>query len=697
MRRERRALGQPAGERERVVRVQRAEPDAGAPRSRPRREAAADVAPCRQDQPRQLGQRVEHGVEQGRRRRVHVVRVLDQEHGRRRERRGEEAHDRLVQPLRAERVPELRDLVRLRHREPERDREQRQPGREARRALFDRGLEACQHRVGRVVPARADHVPQQLAPRRVGVGAAVRLARGQVHGAADGVLLDRLQQARLPDAGLADQLGEAARAAAGGGERLAQLGQLRVAADERVGGVRRARGARAGDRRADRPGLHRPRLALELERRQPGEREARGRAVEHGRRRVDRAGRRGGHQPGREVDRVADPRVRPAVRGTDVARERPPAMHADLRRQRPRAVGDRAERPQHPLLVVADRARRAGAEHQLAPVDVDVGAQQRDLVRVGRLLHVRDELVHGRRRGRRAGARDRGVGAAEAHEGDRDDPVLGRLPAGEHVAAHGDREAEREPRGVDLGHGRLRARVLAAGRRAQQPPRPGRRAERALRQRRGDVAADHDVTRARDALHPQRAGHRGAGEHGLPVRAAGQEEQHVSGFDPDRHAQRHADAGRGDRAGGPQRAAHPYCGAAGALAVPVALEEHEQRVAAELQQPAAVAVGDLEQRGERRADRVADPLGALGPHPRKPLRQLREAAHVGEHERPRQRPDRRPGIARELADHDPRKVRRQRVRVRVGRRRGARRSHPRSLRPAAPARHYPDGATSPVS
>ena len=632
-------------------------------------------------------QGLEHGAEEGGRRRVHVVRVVDQQHRGRAQRRLEEPDHRAVQAVGAEGARELRHGGRVVQLEPERDGEQRQPRLQVGRALADGAAQAAQHRLRRVLPAGPDQGREQLAPRRVGARPAVRLARRQQGAQADGVVAHRVEQARLADARLARQLGEAAVAAPDRRQRRAQRGELGRPSHERLGGAGRLLGLPAGDRRADRPRLDGVELPLELERLEPGEREARGRPVQDVGRRVDLAGRRPAHQARGEVDHVAHRRVGAAVLRADVARERPAAVDADLHGQPPLALGDAAQRPQHPLLLVADGVRRAGAEDELAAVGVGVRAQQGDLVLLRRLLHVRDQLANRRGRGRQALALDPRVGAAEAHERDRDEPVLRCPPAAEHVSAHGHRQAEGQPTAVDLGRRLLGREVALARRGPQQPARPGRGAEAPARQQLGDGGADHDVAGARGALHAQHRRHGRAGDDRLAVRAAGEEQVQRAGVDADRHAQRRAGAGRGERAGGAQRAAHADRGAARALGVAVALEEQEQRVAAELQQAAAVRVGDLEQRGERAADRVADLLGALGADAGQPLGEPREARHVGEHQRARQRPHRGRRVVRELPDHRAREVGRQGPDGGRGRD-VAPREHHRSLRPGGRRRHW---------
>ncbi len=99
------------------------------------------------------------------------------------------------------------------------------------------------------------------------------------------------------------------------------------------------------------------------------------------------------HQPCREVHRVAHDRVRASVGRTDVAGEHGATVHADVDRKRQAALHDRAQREQHALLVVAGDLRRAGGQDQLAAVDVDVGGEERDVLRLGGALDDRQQLL----------------------------------------------------------------------------------------------------------------------------------------------------------------------------------------------------------------------------------------------------------------------------------------------------------------
>ena len=78
-----------------------------------------------------------------------------------------------------------------------------------------------------------------------------------------------------------------------------------------------------------------------------------------------------------------------------------------------------------------------------------------------------------------------------------------------------------------------------------------------------------------------------------------------------RHPQRDLRIGQLDPPDLAQHRAHQHRRAARARRVAVAIEPEEQRVAAELEQAAAVVVGDREQRLEHASDHVGDLLGAF--------------------------------------------------------------------------------------
>ena len=97
-----------------------------------------------------------------------------------------------------------------------------------------------------------------------------------------------------------------------------------------------------------------------------------------------------------------------------------------------------------------------------------------------------------------------------------------------------------------------------------------------------------------------------------------------------RHPQRDLRTRNLDPADGAQHAAHQRRRTAGAFDVALALEPEQQCVAAELEQAAAVLVGDLEDRFETAADRLGDLLRALAALAGEPLRQLGEPGDIDE-------------------------------------------------------------------
>ncbi len=82
-----------------------------------------------------------------------------------------------------------------------------------------------------------------------------------------------------------------------------------------------------------------------------------------------------------------------------------------------------------------------------------------------------------------------------------------------------------------------------------------------------------------------------------------------------------------------QRAAHLDGGTCGAACVIVAVEEQQQRVAAELQQHAAVIVRDLDHRREYAAERFDEFLAARTAAQRQSLRKSGESGYVCEAQR----------------------------------------------------------------
>ena len=177
----------------------------------------------------------------------------------------------------------------------------------------------------------------------------------------------------------------------------------------------------------------------------------------------------------------------------DVAGENRAAMDADADRDRQVGIDDRAQREQHALLVVAGRSGRAGGQDQLAAVGVDVGGEERDLLRLGRRL---DDATSRCRASAAASAPSRSISASMPSKRMKA-TVTGRCsdapPPPSDVRAHRRRQAARERV--------VRRRSAAASAAASPvPPRLARAAARpvpwrAPRHARGSSAAVSGLTR----------------------------------------------------------------------------------------------------------------------------------------------------------------------------------------------------------
>ena len=249
-----------------------------------RDEAAARVAPRGDDQPRQLVELGGERAQEVRRRRVHLVGVLDLDQRRIRQPGAQEAQRRPRAGGRGGSSGASSATSGV-------------GGRSAPSGIASSGSHgsssgsrsrtAARRRsptiaVG-VLPRGADERAQQVAPGDVGRGGGVGLAGDAQARHAAGARPQLLGEAGLADAGLARDLDEPARPPRARGERVLERGELRVAADEREAHGDALAGA-AAERRADRPGLDRLALALDRERRHRLDVEARGGALEHARR-----------------------------------------------------------------------------------------------------------------------------------------------------------------------------------------------------------------------------------------------------------------------------------------------------------------------------------------------------------------------------------------------------------------------------
>ena len=117
------------------------------------------------------------------------------------------------------------------------------------------------------------------------------------------------------------------------------------------------------------------------------------------------------------------------------------------------------------------------------------------------------------------------------------------------------------------------------------------------------------------------------------MRVADQEEEEAPGVHADVHPELHVTGRRLRTRDDRERVAHADSRSGRAQLVTLAVEEDQQRVAAELQQAAAMPVGDVEQRGERRVHHVRHLLGACASERRELLGHRGETGDVDERER----------------------------------------------------------------
>ena len=312
---------------------------------------------------------------------------------------------------------------------------------------------------------------------------------------------------------------------------------------------------------------------------------------------------------------------------------------------------------QNALLVLARRLGRAGDDDHLAAVRVDVGLEERDAVLVRHPLGARDQFVehYGHAFGAEFGQQR--VDAAEMHEGDRGLPVLG---LGATVRDHAADRAGNADREIDTLERRQRLDPAARpGSEPQQTTTRLRLAEHLVGERCRGLVANEDLARLGSRLHRDGSRHPGAGQQQLSVRLADEEEVVRVGVHADVHLQRHR-PDRGLRLSELlERRSHPVGGITGSSRVVLAREEEQQRVAPELEQPAAERVGDVEQALESAVHHLRHLLGAELALLRKPLVQRGEAGDVDERERPLEPAVSRLGLDAQPVDHDARDERRQ--------------------------------------
>ena len=161
---------------------------------------------------------------------------------------------------------------------------------------------------------------------------------------------------------------------------------------------------------------------------------------------------------------------------------------------------------------------------------------------------------------------------------------------------------------------------------------------------RGDLVAHERLALVGLAFEVDHLRGRRADDQQLAVVGPG--EKHVER--PVRGADGHREVGALGGGGGVQRDLHRQRSVGAAAAVVVAPEQHEQGVAAELDDLAAVSVGGVDQRRETHVDQLGDLLGAGLALAGQLLRQRREARDVGRQHRPLDLGPGRTGVGRQL-------------------------------------------------
>src|SRR4030095_8850248 len=116
--------------------------------------------------------------------------------------------------------------------------------------------------------------------------------------------------------------------------------------------------------------------------------------------------------------------VGPSIGGSDVPRKHMALVHADAYRKGRVGVHDGRQAEQHPAVVVTEGGRGARHQDDLASIVIDVGAEERDAVRLRGSLCTGHQLVQSGREDVDAMRYDKLVDAVEVDEGYRRGPVL---------------------------------------------------------------------------------------------------------------------------------------------------------------------------------------------------------------------------------------------------------------------------------
>ena len=147
------------------------------------------------------------------------------------------------------------------------------------------------------------------------------------------------------------------------------------------------------------------------------------------------------------------------------------------------------------------------------------------------------------------------------------------------------------------------------------------------------LVGDQDLSGGRRALGGDRPSDCRTDDDELTIRSTDQEQVDVATADPHRHRQVQSPDRRHSRRVA-EGTAHRHCRAAARLGMIVAVEQQQQRVAAELEQLTSLLGGDLQHRSEDAAQRVDQFLGSDPATRGQAFGEGGEPRDVGEAERP---------------------------------------------------------------
>ena len=323
-------------------------------------------------------------------------------------------------------------------------------------------------------------------------------------------------------------------------------------------------------------------------------------------------------------------------------------------------------RSEHPLLVVAEGLRRARDEDDPSAVAIDVAFEERHAVLVGGRLHRAHESVERVRSRLGPFGLDDLVGPGEADERDRRVSMLAlERPDLEKLRAQRRRNRDLERDAFDGGQRRDGAADLGSC--TEESPVALLLAERVGFEDARRLCAHEDLAGLRCGLHLHRSSRCRACDQKLAMRLSDEEELEAAAVKSRVHLELDRPGRRSRPTDRAKRSPHLECRASGSACVLLAVVEQQQRVAAELEQAAALCVRDAEERGERRVHHLGDLLGARSAEAREALRHRGEARDVDECDGSLDLAPRCRGLVAEPLERQPRDERDE-----IGRRRGER-------------------------